>query len=131
MSKELSQHIANNHKHTNICHSTYNDDSVYLDITFNKSKQSKRAPSNINESNGEISTVIGAVVTDTHQRTPAEKRCFWLNTATKITTKKIVKQRFAVGVRPCISIATALMTLKISLLDSLILVIALLDWFHL
>ena len=56
----------------------HNDDSVYLDIIFNidiyKRKQSKTAVSSINESNGEISTVIGGVVIDTHQETQTEKR---------------------------------------------------------
>ena len=57
----------------------HNDHSVYLDIIFNidiyKWTQSKKAPSSINESNTEISTVICAVVIDTHQPTQTEKRC--------------------------------------------------------
>ena len=76
----------------------HNDDSVYLDIIFEidiyKWKQSKRALTSINESNGEISTIIGAVVIDTHQPTQTEKCCFLQNTAMKIAMKKIIKQRF-------------------------------------
>ena len=57
-----------------------NDDSVYLNIIFNidvyKSKQSKRASLSINASNGEIFTVIGAVIVDTHQATQTERCCF-------------------------------------------------------
>ena len=57
----------------------HNDDSVYLDIILNidiyKWKQSKKPPSTINESNTEISTIVGAVIIDTHQRTQTEKRC--------------------------------------------------------
>ena len=44
-------------------------------IDIYKRKQSKKAPSSINESNTEISTVVGAVVIDTHQPTQTEKHC--------------------------------------------------------
>ena len=37
----------------------------------------KKASSGINESNTEISTVVGAVVIDTHQPIQTEKRYLW------------------------------------------------------
>ena len=67
-------------KTSRILVTAHNADSVYLDIIFNidiyKSKQSKRASVSINEPNGEISTIVGAVVVDTHQGTQTEKCCF-------------------------------------------------------
>ena len=76
----------------------HNYDCVCFAIIFNidiyTSKQSKRAIRDITKSNGKIFNVISAVVIDMHKRTQTEKTLFLSNTATKLTLKKIVKQRF-------------------------------------
>ena len=73
-------------------------DCVYLVVTLSidiyESKQSKTAIVNVNKSNGEIYSVIGALVVDICQRIQNSKLLFLSNTAGKQLLKKIDQQRF-------------------------------------
>ena len=60
-----------------VCVTTHNDDFVYLTIIFNidiyTSTPSKKAITDIDKSNDEIYSAIGALVVNIHQRTQTEK----------------------------------------------------------
>ena len=73
-------------------------DSVHFAILFNINiydpKQSKKAITDIDESNCEIFSLVAALVIDIYQRTQTEKTLFLSNTARKQPLKKFIKQRF-------------------------------------
>ena len=60
-----------------------------------ESKQSKKAITDINESNGEIFGVISAVVIDIYQRTQTEKTLFFIKYSKETTIKEIYQTTFS------------------------------------
>ena len=102
-----------------------------LNIDIWKSKQSKTVIVNVNTSNGEIFSVIGALVVDICQRIQNSKTLFLSNTAAKQPLKKLSNNVFSVCVRWYISTTKAPIPVKVSLFELLILVVAVLDCFGL